>query len=98
MGRSIVQRGETTIAEVLADAGYATAFFGKWHLGDNSPYRPIDRGFQEAVYHGGGGVGRTPDYWGNDYFDDTYWHNGNPKPYRGYCTDVFFDNALPFIE
>ncbi len=98
MGRSIVHRDETTIAEVLADAGYATAFFGKWHLGDSSPYRPIDRGFQEAVYHGGGGVGQTPDYWGNDYFDDTYWHNGAPKPYEGYCTDVFFDNALRFIE
>ena len=41
---------------------------------------------------------QTPDYWGNDYFDDTYWHNGVPTPYRGYCTDVFFDQALRFIE
>ncbi len=98
MGRSIVHREETTFADVLAGAGYATAFFGKWHLGDNSPYRPIDRGFEEAVYHGGGGVGQTPDYWGNDYFDDTYWHNGEPKPYEGYCTDVFFDNALRFVD
>ncbi len=98
MGRSIVHRDETTFADVLAGAGYATAFFGKWHLGDTSPYRPIDRGFQEAVYHGGGGVGQTPDYWGNDYFDDTYWHNGDPKPYEGYCTDVFFDNALRFVD
>lgn len=98
MGRSIVHRDETMIAEILADAGYATGFFGKWHLGDNFPYRPIDRGFQEAVYHGGGGVGQTPDYWGNDYFDDTYWHNGTPTPYQGYCTDVFFDNALRFME
>ena len=98
MGRSIVHRDETTFANVLADAGYATGFFGKWHLGDTAPYRPIDRGFQEAVYHGGGGVGQTPDYWGNDYFDDTYWHNGIPKPYKGYCTDVFFDNALRFID
>lgn len=98
MGRSIVHRDETTFAEVLAGAGYATGFFGKWHLGDNHPYRPIDRGFQEAVFHGGGGVGQTPDYWGNDYFDDTYWHNGEPTAYEGYCTDVFFDNALRFIE
>lgn len=98
MGRSIVHREETTFADVLSDVGYATGFFGKWHLGDSSPYRPIDRGFQEAVYHGGGGVGQTPDYWGNDYFDDTYWHNGNPTAYQGYCTDVFFDNALRFIE
>ena len=98
MGRSIVHRDEITFADVLSDAGYSTGFFGKWHLGDNAPYRPIDRGFQEAVYHGGGGVGQTPDYWGNDYFDDTYWHNGTPKQYEGYCTDVFFDNALRFID
>ena len=98
MGRSIVHRDETTFADVLAGAGYDTAFFGKWHLGDTSPYRPIDRGFREAVYHGGGGVGQTPDYWGNDYFDDTYWHNGVPTPYEGYCTDVFFDNALRFVD
>ncbi len=98
MGRSIVHRDERTFADVLSAAGYSTAFFGKWHLGDSSPYRPIDRGFQEAVYHGGGGVGQTPDYWGNDYFDDTYWHNGEPTAYEGYCTDVFFDNALRFVD
>ena len=98
MGRSIVHREERTFANVLSDAGYATGFFGKWHLGDTTPYRPIDRGFQKAVYHGGGGVGQTPDYWGNDYFDDTYWDDGAPQKYEGYCTDVFFDNALEFIE
>ncbi|MCY4187208.1 MAG: arylsulfatase [Bryobacterales bacterium] len=98
MGRSIVHREETTFADVLSEAGYATGFFGKWHLGDNAPYRPMDRGFQEAIYHGGGGIGQTPDYWGNDYFDDTYWHNGEPTPYTGYCTDVFFDRAMRFIE
>ncbi len=98
MGRSIVHRDERTFADILGDAGYATGFFGKWHLGDSAPYRPIDRGFQEAIFHGGGGVGQTPDYWGNDYFDDTYWHNGTPTKYEGYCTDVFFDGALEFIE
>ncbi len=98
MGRSIVHRDEKTFADILSAAGYSTGFFGKWHLGDNSPYRPIDRGFQEVVNHGGGGVGQTPDYWGNDYFDDTYWHNGVPTAYEGYCTDVFFSNALRFIE
>ena len=98
MGRSIVHRDESTFADILSAAGYSTGFFGKWHLGDNAPYRPMDRGFQEVVRHGGGGVGQAPDYWGNDYFDDTYWHNGVPTPYEGYCTDVFFDNALRFIE
>jgi arylsulfatase A-like enzyme len=72
--------------------------FGKWHLGDNYPYRPEDRGFDEVVRHGGGGITQLPDYWGNDYFDDTYWHNGVPEEYEGYCTDVFFREAMRFIE
>ena len=72
--------------------------FGKWHLGDNYPFRPEDRGFHEVVRHGGGGITQGPDYWGNDYFDDTYWHNGELQQYQGYCTDVFFDEAMRFID
>jgi len=97
-GRSLPRKGLTTMAEVFAANGYRTGHFGKWHLGDNYPFRPEDRGFQEVLRHGGGGVGQTPDYWGNDYFDDTYFHNGKPKKFSGYCTDVWFDNALAFIE
>ena len=98
MGRSLLRRDEVTLGDLFAKNGYRTSMVGKWHLGDNYPLRPQDRGFQEVLCHGGGGIGQTPDYWGNDYFDDTYWHNGTPKPYTGYCTDVFFDAALKFIE
>jgi len=98
MGRSLLRRDEKTMADVFAAGGYRTAIFGKWHLGDNYPFRPQDRGFQEVLIHGGGGVGQTPDYWGNDYFDDTYFHNGQPRKFAGYCTDVWFDGALRFIE
>jgi len=98
MGRSLLGRNETTIADVFSASGYSTAIFGKWHLGDNYPYRPQDRGFQEVLINGGGGVGQGPDYWGNDYFDDTYFHNGKPKKFEGYCTDIWFDGALKFIE
>lgn len=98
MGRSLLRRDEVTMADVFAAGGYRTGVFGKWHLGDNYPFRPQDRGFQEILVHGGGGVGQTPDYWGNDYFDDTYWHNGMPGKHKGYCTDVWFDAAMCFIE
>lgn len=97
-GRSMMRTEETTLAEVLSAAGYKTGIFGKWHLGDNYPLRPQDQGFSEVFIHGGGGVGQTPDYWGNDYFDDTYFHNGKPTQVRGYCTDVWFDRALRFVE
>ena len=98
MGRSILRKDEVTMAQVFADSGYRTGIFGKWHLGDNYPYRPQDRGFQEVLIHGGGGVGQTPDYWGNDYFDDTYLHNGKREKFSGYCTDVWFQAAEKFIE
>ncbi len=97
-GRSLLRRGEVTLPAALREAGYRTGLFGKWHLGDAYPYRPGDRGFDEVVCHGGGGVSQQPDWWGNDYFDDTYLANGKPVRFSGYCTDVFFAEALKFIE
>lgn len=98
-GRSLLHREEVTMADVFADEGYRTGIFGKWHLGDNYPYRPQDRGFDEVFVHGGGGVVQTPDYWGNDYFDDTYFRGGEvPESVDGYCTDVWFDEAIQFVE
>ena len=38
---------EVTLAEMLADAGYATAMFGKWHLGRTEGRFPTDQGFDE---------------------------------------------------
>lgn len=98
MGRSILRADELTMAEVFESNGYATGIFGKWHLGDNYPYMPRDRGFQMELIHGGGGVNQTPDVWGNDYFDDTYFRNGELEKQTGYCTDVFFDATLDFIK
>ena len=97
-GRSLLFEDEVILPQVFAQNGYTNGMFGKWHLGDNYPYRPEDRGFHEVVRHGGGGIAQGPDYWGNDYFDDTYWHNGETEEYKGYCTDVFFEEALKFIE
>ncbi len=97
-GRSLLRRDEWTLADALRDTGYRTALFGKWHLGDEYPYRPQDRGFETTIVHGGGGIGQGPDWWGNDYFDDTYLVNGAPKAFSGYCTDVFFREAMAFIS
>lgn len=97
-GRSLLFEDETILPELLSDAGYTTGIFGKWHLGDNYPFRPQDRGFDEVVVHGGGGIAQGPDYWGNDYFSDHYNHNGTYEKYDGYCTDIFFGEAMKFIE
>jgi arylsulfatase A-like enzyme len=98
MGRSLLRRDELTIANIFSNNGYRTGIFGKWHLGDSCYYHPWDRGFEESVIIGGGAIGNAPDYWGNDYFDDFYCHNGKWEKYKGYCTDVFFNAAIEFIK
>ena len=97
-GRSMLRENEITLGQLLSDAGYETGMFGKWHLGDNYPYRPEDRGFSEVYRHGGGGVGQTPDIWDNSYFDGSYFHNGKIVPAKGFCTDVFFEEGNAFIK
>lgn len=97
MGRSLLAPGEVTMADCFRASGYRTGMFGKWHLGDNYPSRPQDRGFDEVLCNGGGGVWQAPDYFGNDYQDDTYMRNGRPEAHKGFCTDVWFDSAMRFI-
>ena len=97
LGRAMMAPDEVTIAEVLADSGYRTGIFGKWHLGDNYPQRTVDQGFQESVVHKGGGIGQPSDPPGSDYFDPVLFHNGEQKQYTGYCTDVYFDEAIRWI-
>ena len=98
MGRHMLSAQHYTLPEALKDAGYKTAMVGKWHLGDNYPFRPQDQGFDHVLMHGAGGVGQAPDYWGNTQFDDTYFLNGTPKKYDGYATDIWFDEAIDFIH
>ncbi len=97
-GRSMLRANEITLGQLLKDNGYETGMFGKWHLGDNYPYRPEDRGFTEVYRHGGGGVGQTPDLWDNAYFDGHYFHNGEIVEAKGFCTDVFFEAGNQFIK
>ncbi len=98
LGRNMLRTREVTMANVFSENGYETGLFGKWHLGDAFPYRPEDRGFTYVAMHGGGGVGQTPDFWGNDYFNDTYYVNGEFKKFEGFCTDNWFGEAKKFIK
>ncbi|NRB74895.1 MAG: arylsulfatase [Verrucomicrobiales bacterium] len=97
-GRTFLHTDEVTMAEIFRDNGYATGIFGKWHLGDSYPHRPYDRGFEDVVWHKAGGVGQLSDFHGNDYFDDHYERNGELESFEGYCTDIWFEEALRFIK
>lgn len=97
-GRSMMFPDEVTLPQLLSNAGYRTGIFGKWHLGDCYPMRCVDRGFQESLVHGGGGITQGGDAPGNTYFDPVLLHNARPVKTKGYCTDIFTDAALQFIE
>ncbi len=97
-GRTLLRREFPTMGNLFADSGWSTGLFGKWHLGDTFPYRPQDRGFHESVWFPSSHIGSVPDQWQNDYFDDTYIHNGRRQPYTGYTTDVFFREAMTWMK
>lgn len=93
----------TTLAQVIQEAGYQTGIFGKWHLGDEEAYRPYNRGFDESLIHGAGGIGQSyagscGDAPNNTYHDPVLLHNGRFEKTTGYCTDVFFSRAIDWIE
>jgi arylsulfatase A-like enzyme len=81
---------ETTVAQVLGEAGYATGLFGKWHLGE-ARTGPKHHGFKESLTFQGPALGRG-------YFDPSLIHNGQPEAHRGYCMDIFTDAAIAFIK
>ena len=92
-----------TLPQMLKTVGYTSGIFGKWHLGDEEPYRPENRGFDEVYIHGGGGIGQTfpgscgdaPD---NTNINPALWHNGKWEKTTGYCTDLFFTQAIKWID
>ena len=92
-----------TLPQVLKTAGYSSGIFGKWHLGDEEAYRPENRGFDEVFIHGGGGIGQTysgscGDAPNNSNINPTLWHNGKFERTKGYCTDLFFDQAVEWMD
>lgn len=92
-----------TLAQVLQQSGYTTGIFGKWHLGDEANYQPGRRGFDEVYIHGGGGIGQVypgscGDAPGNTYFNPAILHNGKFEKSEGFCTDLFYDSAIRWMD
>jgi len=82
---------ETTLADVLKRAGYATGLIGKWHLGAFDPrYHPNRRGFDEAVCFRGG----MHDYWKWR----VEWNDEARRADGRYLTDVWTEEACEFVE
>lgn len=97
-GLSMMRPDEVNLAEILGENGYRTFISSKWHLGDNYPLRPIDRGFHESLIAKDAivaGIANPPN---NSLFNPILYHNERPQRTEGYITDIAFNAALDFIE
>ena len=89
-GLEVMDGGETTLAEALKPAGYASGCFGKWHNGANHPCTAQGQGFDEFLGFNGGFL--------SNYFDPALEHDGTTAVQKGFITDVLTDGAIAFIE
>ncbi len=96
-----------TMGEVFKAAGYKTAVFGKWHIGDQPETRPNARGFNESCglmysndmwkHHP-----ENPEYWGK--YPLQFWENGEVKiedvdyPDQKMLTKWYTEHAVDFIN
>ncbi|MEM9888311.1 MAG: arylsulfatase [Bacteroidota bacterium] len=88
--REVMRASETTLAEVLKNAGYRTGIFGKWHNGEQYPNDPNGQGFEEFY-------GFCAGHW-NNYFDTQLTYNQEVVEMEGYIIDVLTDRAIDFIQ
>lgn len=103
MQRERLAPNVVTFPQALQKAGYKTGLFGKWHLGDGGEYLPQNRGFDEVLMHGAGGIGQYSfgdfeENATNKYFDNVFLHNDTVVKTKGFCTDVFFEAALSWMR
>lgn len=87
--------GEVTFADALGAAGYATAIFGKWHVGYAPEFNPVRQGFGEFRGYVSGNV---------DFFShidqagyEDWWKDDQLSPEEGYTTHLITRHALRFL-
>jgi arylsulfatase len=95
-GRNTMRHDIQTMPEIFRQNGYRTGIFGKWHLGDNYPDRPMDRGFEKAVWIRGWGLLSESEY-DNDYYRTRYMDGNQTIQSEKYCTDLWFDEAMKWM-
>ena len=93
-----IANDELTIAELLKKGGYATGLFGKWHLGYDFKFHPMNQGFDEFD----GFISGAVDY--HTHVADSglrkldWWSAKEIKDESGYTTDLLTKHAVDFIS
>jgi len=87
--REHLNKDAVLLPQLLKSTGYRTGFVGKWHLGGEGSYAPDKRGFDWCSTNVGGP---------NVHFDPAMVRNGKRAPRKGYREDIFFDEAMAFMD
>jgi arylsulfatase A-like enzyme len=91
-----LQQKEWTFAEAMKTAGYATAIYGKWHLGYKPEFHPMHQGFDEFAGFISGNIDAHSHYDRMTTFD--WWQGNELKDEAGYHSDLITDHTIDFIE
>ena len=87
-----------TLPDRLRAAGYTTGMVGKWHLGDQAGFTPVDRGFDEFFGFTGGGHFYVPKAKAQGEYTAPLLRNREPLHEQRYLTDAFGEEAAAFVE
>ncbi len=95
--RTFLRPEFATAPQIFAQGGWRTGIFGKWHLGDSYPHRPMDKGFQTAVWTRGWGFTSAPEF-SNTLIEGRILRGDQPEKFPGYITDFCFDEAMGWMR
>ena len=87
---------EKTFAEAIKAAGYVTGMFGKWHVGYQTKFNPINQGFDEYIGYVSGNVDYHSHIDQEGYED--WWEGDTLKSEKGYSTDLITKHSVDFIK
>lgn len=91
-----LQLSEITFAELLRDAGYRTAIFGKWHVGYDPKYNPVHQGFERFRGFVSGNIDYISHYDRMETYD--WWEGMKTIQEPGYLTHLLTKHAVAFIN
>jgi len=89
---------ELTLPALLRQAGYRTALIGKWHLGYDFAFHPLNYGFDEFRGYVGGNVDYHTHVAGYGLKEVDWWKDKKIQNEPGYSTDLLAKYATDFIE
>ncbi len=93
-----ISASELTIAEVLQQVGYHTGIIGKWHLGYDAKFHPMNQGFDEFRGFIGGNVDYHTHVAGYGLKQLDWWNHRQVENESGYATDLLTKYATDFIS